>query len=1220
MLKQQKNNKQPKLKYFKYFGFFVKVVLLFFRPQRTCPRLSCLSVSYYSCSFFALLFFSPFALFSQNTSNKGKEFWLGYGNHVSITSQKMVLYITSDVNTTGKVEIPGLNYSATFTVTANSIQTVTIPQTAFLKDDGFYDKGIHVTAEKAIVMYAHIYDERVSGASLILPVTSLGKEYLSINYKQISNQEDSYSYFFVVATEDNTEVEITPSAETKAGWKAGERHIVKLNKGQIYQVLGKETESVPIVGPGKFNYLGTDLTGSQIRSISTSAAPCKKIAVFSGSGKIGIGCGPTGVGSSDNLFQQVYPTATWGKTFITAPLSGRNYDVIRIVKSSPSAQVKLNGTILKAADFQNGLYYDFNSQAANLIEADMPVQVVQYAVSMAKRIDCVDFDEGSGDPEMIYLNPVEQSISDITVYSASEYRIQRHFINVIIKTSAVKSFTLDGQEQEMYFATLPAKPEYSFAQIPVASAGVHRLLAAEGFNAIAYGFGNAESYGYSAGTNLVGTEIHVEDKLGKKRVTTGCAGADLRFRIDLVYKVTKLIWDFKNGKPQFELNNPQPDSSYQKNGKLFYVYRLGQDVVFNDSKDYQIEVTALKLFADGCGNSETIPFDFSVYSSPQTNFATDIVCNGDSTTFTDLSDGLGRDLKSWHWDFGDGESLDRKEAKHIYKNAGVYTATLTVSNETSCKAVSRSKEVKVLSPPQAGFDFTKACFSQATVFTDKSIPNDGVIKRWEWNFGDSTSLSVSSAAPISHTYTKPGDFLVKLRLLTDKGCSDSTVKSVKVFPLPKANFISPEVCLADAYALFRDSSFIEGEAEANLSYQWSFGDHLATSSNPNVSIEKDPKHKYSATGDYSVTLLVTAENGCTDIIEKTITVSGSNPAAGFEVNDPGRLCSINPVAFKNTSSVDIGKITKIEWIFDVDGQPSLIEVDENPYPGKIYYHQYSVFSSPLSKEVWVKQVVYSGEVCSDVRMKKIVLIAVPEIDFSAPAEICYESAPVQLYANEHAFAGSGVFSGPGLSGNGVFKPAVAGSGKHALTYSFTTAQGCEVSVSKEIIVLPELKVNAGEDRTILAFGQAQLNATSNLPVLSYKWEPALGLSRDDIPNPIATPLIDTYYTITVTNDKGCTVSDKVRIEVLGTPKIPNIFTPNGDNTNDTWNIKYLESLPNCVITVFNRYGQQVFSSKGYLTPWDGKKDGVELPYGTYFYILNPGNNKKPISGNVTIIR
>ena len=128
MLIQQKNIKQPKLKYFKYFGFFVKVVLLFCRPQRTCSILSYPSVSDCSFLFFALILLLPFYTFGQNTSNKGKEFWLGYGNHVSITSQKMVLYITSDVNTTGKVEIPGLNYSATFTVTANSIQTVTILQ------------------------------------------------------------------------------------------------------------------------------------------------------------------------------------------------------------------------------------------------------------------------------------------------------------------------------------------------------------------------------------------------------------------------------------------------------------------------------------------------------------------------------------------------------------------------------------------------------------------------------------------------------------------------------------------------------------------------------------------------------------------------------------------------------------------------------------------------------------------------------------------------------------------------------------------------------------------------------------------------------------------------------------------------------------------------------------------------------------------------------------
>nr|MBA2744633.1 gliding motility-associated C-terminal domain-containing protein [Flavisolibacter sp.] len=86
------------------------------------------------------------------------------------------------------------------------------------------------------------------------------------------------------------------------------------------------------------------------------------------------------------------------------------------------------------------------------------------------------------------------------------------------------------------------------------------------------------------------------------------------------------------------------------------------------------------------------------------------------------------------------------------------------------------------------------------------------------------------------------------------------------------------------------------------------------------------------------------------------------------------------------------------------------------------------------------------------------------------------------------------------------------------------------------------------------------------------------------------------------------------------PTIPNVFTPNKDGINDTWQIQYLESYPGAIIEVFNRYGQKVFHSVGYNTPWDGNFKGSPLPAGTYYYIINPKNGRKQMSGFVDIVR
>ncbi len=117
----------------------------------------------------------------------------------------------------------------------------------------------------------------------------------------------------------------------------------------------------------------------------------------------------------------------------------------------------------------------------------------------------------------------------------------------------------------------------------------------------------------------------------------------------------------------------------------------------------------------------------------------------------------------------------------------------------------------------------------------------------------------------------------------------------------------------------------------------------------------------------------------------------------------------------------------------------------------------------------------------------------------------------------------------------------------------------------------------------------------------------------------------------ITNGPGCSLPLTFTITVnpspvkpmppaMGNIVIPNTFTPNNDGINDTWDIKYLDSYPNCTVSIFDRYGQEVYSSIGYGTPWDGKRKGANLPQGTYYYIIKLQINQKALAGSVTIIR
>ncbi|MGD2033774.1 MAG: gliding motility-associated C-terminal domain-containing protein [Bacteroidales bacterium] len=80
------------------------------------------------------------------------------------------------------------------------------------------------------------------------------------------------------------------------------------------------------------------------------------------------------------------------------------------------------------------------------------------------------------------------------------------------------------------------------------------------------------------------------------------------------------------------------------------------------------------------------------------------------------------------------------------------------------------------------------------------------------------------------------------------------------------------------------------------------------------------------------------------------------------------------------------------------------------------------------------------------------------------------------------------------------------------------------------------------------------------------------------------------------------------------------FSPNNDGINDVWNIENIDLYPACKVVIFNTWGNQLFSSDGYTEPWDGKYNGRDLPSGTYYYTIDPGDGSEVLSGPVSIVR
>lgn len=1182
----------------------------------------------------ALLCFPFVNAEAQNTSNKGKEFWIAYTGHIDGQNSRMYLYVTSDVNTTADVKVGGLSIPGSpFTITANAVQAIPIDPSAYVGSSDVVESGkaIEVIAEKPVVVYAHIFRAARSGATLVLPAKVLGREYYTTAYNQNKGGGgggggSGFSEFTIVAVEDQTVVEITPKAPDIAGnHQVGVTFQKTLQKGEIYQYLSD-----------------SDLSGSHIISIASADSQCKPIAVFSGSTWVGF-CGDNIASGSggDNLYQQLYPITAWGKEFITAPFIRKPHDIFRVYFSKDNTALTINGN-LGPTLFNKGTFYEFTSSQANSIKANEPISVVQYQISQGCDPANAGFNTNAapnpGDPEMTVLNPVEQTLSKITVYSALQNQtnpatnISQHYINIIIKDEFKASFTINSLAPQGAFISIPGTG-YSYLQEDVtlrsATNPTHTLMADGGFSAIAYGYGSVESYGYLAGADAKNLyeNLQIFDVTTRVQKSDVCVGETAAFALVLPYLPIRLIWTV-DGTAEPAINNPVPDATEVINGITVYKFNYGRTIPFTAPGVHQVKINAINPNPSGCDPNQEIVSDFEVFALPAAKFSSNVTetCTGTAVTFTDESNANGKNISKWHWNFGDGQTIIKRSAApfdYIYTNPGDFEVTLFVESESGCTSSPTAPvNVHVNKLPAAEFRFAiPSCETRVIRFTDQSVANEGAIVKWNWNFGDinagAGNPNVSTAQHPEHTFSTPGTYHIILTVETDKGCISVLAKhDIVIYALPKSDFETPDACVNDAAVTFTNTSV---NGITGLRYVWDFGD--PASGVLNTSTDLDGKHKYTAAGNYTVKLTVISPEGCDVTTAKTFRINGATPQASFQVLTAGNLCSNKEIVVKDNSTIDgLDNITRLEWYFDE------VKVAEKLHPAKndTYVLNYPVFNSPLSKPVKLKLIAYSGAVdgpCQQESIQDIVLHATPSVNFEALSPVCVNAGKIQFQAGLTGDAvGEGIFSGKGISSDGIFDPLNAGIGTWIITYTYTGGNGCVDVQRQPVVVNPIPKVNI--EKNIYAFidGTVRVNATVTEPGLRFKWSPSKGLNRDDILNPVITADDDRVYTLTVTSPLNCDETVFVNLHVLREIIPPNAFSPNNDGVNDIWKLNYLESYPNSTVEIFNRYGEKVFFSQGYSIPFDGNYKGKPLPVGTYYYLINPKNGRKTITGPVTLIR
>jgi gliding motility-associated-like protein/uncharacterized repeat protein (TIGR01451 family) len=197
------------------------------------------------------------------------------------------------------------------------------------------------------------------------------------------------------------------------------------------------------------------------------------------------------------------------------------------------------------------------------------------------------------------------------------------------------------------------------------------------------------------------------------------------------------------------------------------------------------------------------------------------------------------------------------------------------------------------------------------------------------------------------------------------------------------------------------------------------------------------------------------------------------------------------------------------------------------------------------------------------------------------------------------------------------------------SYTITVSDANQCSyVHSFIINEPQpVWINVTPSFDSLAYGNSVQLTTeyfaNGFPV-TYVWEPTEGLGCTHCPDPVASPLQSTLYTVTLTDSTGCVAADNSMI-VIKNQKVfyaPNIFSPNGDGINDEFRI-YVEGVKKFYLNIYDRWGENVFATEDVKAAWNGTINGKELQPAVYVfdvYILFKDNETLKHRGSVTLVR
>lgn len=1182
--------------------------------------------------------FAVYAADNKNCSKstEGTNFWFGFMESRNyIDPHKTKIIVTARETTTFTISLGKAEnqFHGTYTVNTDSSVEIEIPweQAETTGSEMIQDKGIHLVSQKPVNVYALNWDPYSADATVIYPVDALGKEYYAMCYhpnidpRNPESGSGRNSEFLIVATEDQTKLEITPSKVTDLLVPKDSTFVIVLNKGEVFQVQSENIQGTDKTGQG-------DLTGSHVIAD-------KPVAFFSGSLATTV---PEENCCWDHLFEQIPPVHSWGREYYAVPLKTREHDIYRILASENKTTIRVTGEpvfYLNSGEYREFEMYQDNPKH---IVSDKPVLAAQF--SLSQNTDSV-LTGGNGDPFMLILNSTAQSIKEVNfvnfksplVEADTTYTgIKKHFVNIIALTENTSGILFDGISIRDEFKAFSGST-FSYAQIETKS-GLHHIenvIGNNGFLAYVYGFGKWESYGYSSGFNVdLNLDLGGNIEFFKGDTLLLCYGDTLK--LDAGSQFDTFTWSTGETSQSIQVTKPgliraevetyegcnlrdsvyvflshpeinigernttgcEPYSVKLQGGTGYekYIWQNEKDSILTykssciANKTGEYRVTVYNKYR--CAARDT--FGLTVFPVPDIEIqGENLVCGIDSTylmvSISGTADSIWNFAGNYKWKTNspDVSLTDETQfsARVKAKTWGDYEIYYSLKTINNCESVDT---FKVRFHPQPVNDFSiendLGCLGYSKILTFNGDATNTAVFEWDLNgrvFLDTLDLP-NRIYLISEGIRQINIPPVSL-VINDKGCISDTVVKPFLNSNSGLKMEADKTRGCDSLTVNFSGSMLTPD---RVDFSWTINDSTVIN-------KQNFRQQFSGPGFYRVNLMVTNQaNQCRNgyTIDSMISIF---PTPVSHITADSEKCHSGDALLVYTNQIDSSYC-----IWEVGGNVTsgfnndtfLMNIYHPVELVKLTVNEFGCKSEPFTLNLKRKpEFDFSVETevgCQPLLVEAVALTSDPFVQFS------WLTDSVPFPGNDHGF----YYPDTGRYNIGLI--------------AFSSETQCIDTLVKDDLIWVRKKPYAKfiPEHEIVLLDNATLvfeNTSEN--AINYYWDFGDSVTSQEI-SPEHTYFGVGKYPVQLISETnfGCTDTFGVLIQVI--PSVtyaPNAFRPDSDIPGNQTFMPVGAGVDETRfnLKIFNRWGQMVFETKSLYEPWDGTmKNGKNAPAGNYVWI------------------